>query len=294
MGVIIIKFSVYNQRLRRITSGTVPSNAYGKLKFEFDFRTEDWDMTETKTANFYYQGKNYRIELDRYNQCFVPKSAFYFTSFNVSVDGGDIVTNSINISVDRQQYTTINPDIDDDVDLDDINILDGGSIVLDKTDDPSEDNPDAPEEQDIVGYIMENQIPFYAGRVGDNQSEVSYIQFDTSTSDYEDQGFYTTINNKGEITNAGYQMTFEENDENVAQTFSIYSTAKIVTAYQYHPAFNQWMDIGFDGTYWVEDGTTTKMINGKQVTYTTYAYNVELMGDAIMAPEYWRFEVEVS
>ena len=54
------------------------------------------------------------------------------------------------------------------------------------------------------------------------------------------------------------------------------------------------MDVGFDGTYWVEDGTMTKTINGKQITYTTYAYNVELMGDAIVAPEYWRFEVEVS
>ena len=38
--MIVIKFSVYNQRLRRITSGIIPSNAYGKLKFEFDFRTE--------------------------------------------------------------------------------------------------------------------------------------------------------------------------------------------------------------------------------------------------------------
>jgi hypothetical protein len=30
----------------------------GKLKFEFDFRTDDWSIVETKTANFYYNGEN--------------------------------------------------------------------------------------------------------------------------------------------------------------------------------------------------------------------------------------------
>jgi hypothetical protein len=74
----------------------------------------------------------------------------------------------------------------------------------------------------------------------------------------------------------------------------MYSEAKIVTAYQYQPALNQWLDMGFDGTFWVESGMDTKIVNGQEITYTTYIYNVELMGDAITAPEYWRFEVEVS
>jgi hypothetical protein len=51
--------------------------------------------------------------------------------------------------------------------------------------------------------------------------------------------------------------------------------------------------MGFDGTYWVESGTATQIIDGQEVTYTTYSYNTELMGDAITATEYWRFEVEV-
>jgi hypothetical protein len=122
---------------------------------------------------------------------------------------------------------------------------------------------------------------------------VEYLQLDTSTTDYTDQGFYITTNNEGEVTNAGYQITFEANDECIAQTFSMLSIAKIITAYQYQPAFNQWLEMGFDGVYWVEDGTMTKTINGQQVAYTTYAYNVEVMGDAITEPEYWRFEVEV-
>ena len=88
-------------------------------------------------------------------------------------------------------------------------------------------------------------------------------------------------------------MTFQENTESIAQAFSTCVNAKIVTAYQYHSALNQWLEIGFDGTYWVENGTDTKIINGQEITYTTYVYNTELMGDVITAPEYWRFEVEV-
>lgn len=95
VGVIVIKFSVYNQRLRRITSGLIPSNAYGKLKFEFDFRTNDWDLVEVKTANFYYNGENHPVDLDENNQCFVPKEVIYTPSFSVAIHGGDIVTNYV-------------------------------------------------------------------------------------------------------------------------------------------------------------------------------------------------------
>lgn len=101
VGVIVIKFSVYNQRLRRITSGIIPSNAYGKLKFEFDFRTDDWDAVEIKTANFYYKGENYSINLDDNNQCFVPKEVINLPSFSVSVHGGDIVTNYVQNLVEK-------------------------------------------------------------------------------------------------------------------------------------------------------------------------------------------------
>ena len=97
--MIVIKFSVYNQRLRRITSSIIPSNAYGKVKFEFDFRTNDWGAVENKTANFYYNGENQPIKLDEYNQCFIPEKVFYSASFNISVFGGDIVTNTINVSI---------------------------------------------------------------------------------------------------------------------------------------------------------------------------------------------------
>lgn len=105
--MIVIKFSVYNQRLRRITSSIIPLNAYGKIKFEFDFRTDNWDTIEIKTANFYYNGENQFIDLDEYNQCFVPKEVFNSQSFKISIFGGDIVTNTISISIDGNR--DINP-----------------------------------------------------------------------------------------------------------------------------------------------------------------------------------------
>lgn len=104
--MLVIKCSVNNQRLRRITSGIIPSNAYGKLKFEFDFRTDDWNAVTTKTANFYYKGENYPIELDENNQCFVPKEVIYIPSFSVAVHGGDIVTNYVRNPVEEYKSST--------------------------------------------------------------------------------------------------------------------------------------------------------------------------------------------
>lgn len=150
---------------------------------------------------------------------------------------------------------------------------------------------DAP--KSAVEEITSNSIPFYSGIADGESSEVVYKQLDTATASYTDQGFYTTINTEGEITNAGYQMVIDGNTENNTQEFAIYSEAKIITAYQYQPALNQWLNMGFDGTYWIETGTTTKTIDGKEVVFTTYAYNAELMGDVIISTEYWRFEVEV-
>lgn len=148
--------------------------------------------------------------------------------------------------------------------------------------------------QSVVEDIMENQIPSYSGLADTESTVITYQHLDTKVAAYTDQGFYTTTNDDGDITNAGYQIVFDGNIDGTAQVFEIYTDAKIVTAYQYQPALNQWLDMGFDGTYWVEAGTETKMINGKEVAYTTYAYNIEMMGDPITATEYWRFEVEVS
>lgn len=98
--ILVIKFSVYGQRLRRINHSVIPSNSYGKVKFEFDFRTTDWNKVEIKTANFYYNGKNYPINLDKNNQCFVPQEVLFAPLFKVSIFGGDIFTNIINIHID--------------------------------------------------------------------------------------------------------------------------------------------------------------------------------------------------
>jgi hypothetical protein len=147
--------------------------------------------------------------------------------------------------------------------------------------------------QSVIEYIMSNQIPAFSGTEAEGLTEVTYQELDADAAAYTEQCFYTTTDN-GEITRAGYQMIFEGNTECIPQIFAIYSEAKIITAYQYHAAMNQWLNMDFDDTYWVETGTETKIIDGKEVEYRTYAYNVDLMGDAINATEYWRFELEVQ
>lgn len=150
---------------------------------------------------------------------------------------------------------------------------------------------DAP--KPAIEYIMDNRIPSYRGLSGQTIDEVSYQELGSSSADYIDQGFYIATNTEGTITNAGYQMTFDANTDGIPQVFLMPEVAKIITAYQYQPAMNQWLNMGFDGTYWVKGDTVTKHINGQEVTYITYVYNTELMGDAMTAPEYWRFEMEV-
>lgn len=261
-------------------------------------------MSQTKTAVFSYRGRNYRENIDENNLCRVPKEVLYEGYFLMSVEGSNgLLTNNVRVPVAENPNPGTTPDPEDRPDSNEINIFDGGTILSDLPDEPINpdvpdvpdvpDTPSDPDEDDIVDYITENKIPFYVGLAGEASSAIAYQQLDTATAKYTDQGFYVTTSGD-KVASVGYQITFEGNEESIAQTFSVCTDAKIVAAYQYHPAFNQWMDAGFDGTYWIEDGTMTKTINGQQVAYTTYAYNVELMGDAITAPEYWRFEVEVS
>lgn len=99
----IIKMNVRNQRLWRFTSGTVVEGSYGYLKFEFIFKTEDWNTVEKKTAVFSYKGKNYEAELDENNQCYVPKEAIHDPCFKVSLYGGEIHTNMVTIPVEPKE-----------------------------------------------------------------------------------------------------------------------------------------------------------------------------------------------
>jgi hypothetical protein len=302
--VQVFLFNIANSRLRRYSSGVIYGGTHPNTVFKFNFNTTDWNASPSKTAVFSYRGSNYREDIDENNLCRVPEEVLYEGYFLMSVEGSNgLLTNNVRVPVAENPNPGTNPDPEDKPDSNEVNIFDGGTIISDLPDNPDDpdepdvpdipDTPSTPEENGIVDYISENKIPIYVGLAGEEASEVTYKQLNTSTSNYTDQGFYITTNNDGQVTNAGYQLTFKENDESIAQTFSMCADAKIVTAYQYHPTFNQWTDVGFDGTYWVEDGTITITINGQQVIYTTYVYNVELMGDAITSPEYWRFEVEV-
>ena len=98
--MFVIKMNVRNQRLSRYTSGIVAENSYGYLKFEFNFKTDDWSEVSSKMAVFSYRGKNSSpIQLDENNQCYVPAEVIKAPYFRVSLYGGGITTNTIKIPV---------------------------------------------------------------------------------------------------------------------------------------------------------------------------------------------------
>ena len=104
---MILKFSVYNQRLRRINSATVASNSVGYLHCQFDFRTEDWNDASIKMANFSYKGRNYPRLINEDNMCEVPPEVIRPNgTFSVSVFGGGITTNTIKIPVEDSGMTS--------------------------------------------------------------------------------------------------------------------------------------------------------------------------------------------
>lgn len=95
----IFVFNLSNQRLRRFTSGVIYANSYGKTIFKFNFNTPDWDLVPTKTAVFSCRGKNYPEPLDENNMCRVPEEVLHEGYFAVSVQGGDVPTNTVRVPV---------------------------------------------------------------------------------------------------------------------------------------------------------------------------------------------------
>jgi hypothetical protein len=98
----------------------------------------------------------------------------------------------------------------------------------------------------------------------------------------------------GEVQ-AGYQLTMEENFDMDPQTFAVPVDATFVRAWQYDEYGTQtWLEQEFPGCYWIPGEIITKTVNGKEIEYQIYRYNVDDIGDCITATEYWRFEMEVT
>lgn len=170
----------------------------------------------------------------------------------------------------------------------DIIISATGTIV--NPDNP--DNPDIPDQEDtVIEEIIKNEIPMYFGFEGEGEEAVEFKLLDGTTAAYTDNGFYTITQNSK--TSAGYQFTFKGTFNEAPQVVLFPQIVKIASSYQYQPVMNQWLYTDFDGTYWVESGEVTKVINGEELIYIKYVYNSELWGDPIVVDEYWRFEVEV-
>lgn len=161
--------------------------------------------------------------------------------------------------------------------------------VPDEPDTP--DIPDVPsEEGSVIEKIIEEQISVYVENNG-QEKLVPFAILQKETS-YNDEGFYVFVSNET-VTNAGYQVTFDSAETDIAQAIFILKEAVITNSYQYVPNLGQWFEKGFDGTYWIADGEVTKNVNDEEKVYIKYKFNSELWGDPIKTTEYWRFEMEV-
>lgn len=179
-----------------------------------------------------------------------------------------------------------------------------GSVIPDEPDTPdTPDEPDVPDEpvepdepvipeNTVVENIVKNEIPMYFGYIDESDEAVAFQTLDGKTAAHTENGFYI-IADEGQISQAGYQIVFEPSPNGLDQIIYFPKEVKIINAYQYQPALNQWLTIGFDGTYWVEIGEENKIVGDSEMTYIKYRYNSELMGDPIVIEEYWRFEMEV-
>lgn len=152
----------------------------------------------------------------------------------------------------------------------------------------------------VVEYIVEHNIPAYSGTTNNQVEEVKYMPLDADTADYTDQGFYTSQDEEGNISVAGYQLTIEGNSNADAQAISIPTNAVIKMAYRYDlGGTNTWLPYTFDtadeANYWLPGDPFTTTVNGEEIVYQTYVYNIDVVGggDAIASTEYWRFEIEV-
>lgn len=153
-----------------------------------------------------------------------------------------------------------------------------------------------PAPKHIVEFIMENNIPSYSGTANTELSPEEYKFLDLTSAEYTEEGFYMTKDSNGDYARAGYQIHFTGNSDMDAQTFALPKDAKIIKAYQYDEfGTHSWLDNDFPGSYWLEeDEVITKIVNGVEVSYQTYTYNIDDVGDAITVDEYWRFEIEVN
>ena len=160
----------------------------------------------------------------------------------------------------------------------------------------TKDAPKTPAEQ-----IMMNNLHAYTGTLDNGIAEVEYKLLDKNAASYADNGFYAERDKNGDLISAGYQITIEGNNDCDAQVIVMPANAVIKMAYRYDiGGTNSWLAYTFDTTddanYWLLGDKINQVINGEEISYQAYVYNVDVVGggDAITNTQYWRFEIEVT
>jgi len=153
--MLVIDFSVKNQRLSRFSSGVIASDSYGYLKFNFNFKTNDWEGVSVKMANFSYRGRNYPVLIDENNMCLVPKEVIKVPEFSVSIFGGGITTNTVKVPVENSNML---PEDDESVSLKYYNeIINKLSATIDDLNETKADNIIYDEENGTIQLSANDQ-----------------------------------------------------------------------------------------------------------------------------------------
>lgn len=108
-NVPLIKFNVRNQSLRQYNSVVIAADSHNYLKLQFNFLTEDWASVGTKTVWLIGAGRSYPVILDEHNQCYVRDNVIVPPSFGVTITGGGITTNVVEVPVVSNGQSPLNP-----------------------------------------------------------------------------------------------------------------------------------------------------------------------------------------
>lgn len=180
----------------------------------------------------------------------------------------------------------------------------GENIVLDKENNTitisAMKNPDDPENPGEVvpmvptniDLIINNKLPIFFGE-NDFIEQIPFTVQNKSEMAYTDQGLYREAFGSA-TSSAGYSIIISPAMEaDSKQSIFLWEDLNIVNSYQYSEILATYLEMGFDGTYWYEDGTIDLEINDQVFTFKRYSYNKDLIGAPIESTEYWRFELEV-
>ena len=107
----LIKMTVKGQSLKQYNSLVIAEDSSDLLKMQFNFRSSDWAAVAPKTINFIGVDGTMPIQIFENTTVSVPKEVIKAPGFGVTVFGGNMTTNGVNIPVVNNESGVVDPSI---------------------------------------------------------------------------------------------------------------------------------------------------------------------------------------